>query len=87
LSYVGNAKVYDSVHIDGSLKEGKFVAYYILNNKIVAAASMGVMNSMQILHEAMRLNILPKGTDLISGRVTLKEIDEKVKAQGKKCKC
>jgi len=40
MQYVGYAKSYDDVHIDGSLEECKFVAYYMKDNKVLAAAGM-----------------------------------------------
>lgn len=32
------------MHIDGSIKEGKFIGYYINGNKVVAATVFGVFS-------------------------------------------
>ena len=55
LQYAGYCREFDEVHIDGSLDEGKFVAYYIKDNKIVAFAGLNCGPSIHILKEAMKL--------------------------------
>jgi hypothetical protein len=38
MSYVGFAKDYDEVHIIGDVMDNKFLALYIKDNKVLAAA-------------------------------------------------
>ena len=38
LQYVGYAKYFDEVYIDGDLKKFDFVAYYGLNNEVLTKA-------------------------------------------------
>ena len=51
--YVGNARSWDNIHIEGVPRSNKFVAYYIKDNRVMAAA--GQMNGRAIwtIHEAM----------------------------------
>jgi len=39
MQYCGNATSWDSIHIDGDPKSNKFLAYFIKNDKVIAAAA------------------------------------------------
>lgn len=39
MQYVGNAMAWDSIHIDGVPRDNKFIAFYIKDNKILAACA------------------------------------------------
>jgi len=43
LHYTGiGATKYDDIHIEGNLKDLKFLVYYFWNNRVVGAASMNM---------------------------------------------
>lgn len=64
LVFTGVTTGWDDIHITGSLEEMKFVAYYIRSkdNKVLGAAAMGSLNSIQIINEAMRNGVMPSAT-------------------------
>ena len=41
LQYVGIADGYDQVHVDGVPRDNNFIAYYIKDNKVLAACGQG----------------------------------------------
>jgi hypothetical protein len=51
----------------------KFVAYYIRksDDKVLGAATMGVLNKIQIINEAMKNGVMPKGSAVKSGNFNL----------------
>jgi len=81
LQYVGYGSKYDQVHIDGDLKNFTFVAYYGLNNRIVAAAAMGKLNVPMIISQAMQTGVLPTFEEVKSGQVTVDEIKKRIQAK------
>jgi len=64
LVFTGVNKGYDDVHIVGSLPDMKFVAYYIRNSddKVIGAAAMNSLNSIQVINEAMKNGVMPSAT-------------------------
>ena len=64
---------WNDIHITGNLSEGKFIAYYIDKNSdmVLGAASMNMLNSVQIINEAMRNGVMPKASQIKSGTVNL----------------
>lgn len=67
------------MYIQGSVPEGKFVAYYIKDNKVQAVA--GQMNSATVLtyYEAMHQNVMPSASDIKSGVETVETVKAKLK--------
>ena len=65
----------------------KFVAYYIdkKTDKVLGAASMGMMNQIQIINEAMRNGAMPKASVIKSGTVDLQKILEETRKKHPKC--
>lgn len=61
------------------------MAYYFLEGKLVAAAAMGKIPDIVFLNEALKLNIPMRASDIKSGRLNMKDIQEKVKLLGKEC--
>lgn len=53
LQYIGHATQWDEIHIDGSTKDGKFIAYYIKDNNILAALGQNRSGDILVLFEAM----------------------------------
>lgn len=53
MQYVGNAMSWDEIHIDGVPRDNKFIAYYIKDNKILAACAQGRGKDLLTIFEAM----------------------------------
>lgn len=87
LQYVGYGAKYDQVHIDGDLKNFSFVAYYGLNNRIVAAAAMGKLNVPMIISQAMQTGVLPTFEEVKSGQVSLEDIKKRIQQKPGASKC
>lgn len=81
LQYAGYCRDYDEVHVDGDLDEAKFVAYYIKNDRILAAAGLNRGTDIHVIKEAMRLGILPSASDIKDGSVTVDKLKEKIKSR------
>ncbi|KAG8839129.1 hypothetical protein FRC18_000516 [Serendipita sp. 400] len=64
---LGGKANYDEIFINGNPKEGKFVAYYFKENKVVALASMGRDPIMSKSSELMRLGIMPTAQEIKDG--------------------
>ncbi|KAG8820276.1 hypothetical protein FRC19_009011 [Serendipita sp. 401] len=69
---LGGKANYDEIFINGNPKEGKFVAYYFKENKVVALASMGRDPIMSKSSELMRLGIMPTAQEIKDGAVSLR---------------
>jgi NADPH-dependent 2,4-dienoyl-CoA reductase/sulfur reductase-like enzyme len=67
INYVGNAPSFDHVHVEGSLADKKFLAYYCRGDQVLAVAAMGVPNAATYTAEALRLGSMPSLSDLRSG--------------------
>lgn len=85
LQYTGYGTVWDDVFIEGDLKELKFVAYYIKDNKIVGFAAMNSPNAANIMYEAFRNDKVPRATLLKSGDANLETIKNSLKNVKVKC--
>ena len=59
MQYVGNATQWDEIHIDGVPQSNKFLAYYIKDNKVMAACGQGRGKDLLTIFEAMNQNALP----------------------------
>lgn len=64
LQYVGHADDWDDVLIDGSVSKRKFVAYYVKDNRIVAALGSDRSEKMAAIEELMRLNKMPTDVEI-----------------------
>lgn len=66
LVFTGVTKGWDDLHITGDLSEMKFVAYYIRksDDKILGAAAMNSMNSIQVINEAMKNGVMPNASTI-----------------------
>lgn len=67
LRYVGHAKAWDEVIVDGDLAELKFIAYYIKADQVVAVAGNQRNPEMAAVSELMRLRQLPGVEQLRQG--------------------
>lgn len=52
LQYVGNAQTWDEIHVDGDIKDHKFLAYFIKGDKVMAAAAQGRSTDLLTVFEA-----------------------------------
>ena len=91
IHYIGYARDYDEMWVDGDLSntdEMKFVAYYAKNDKIQAVAATGAGPVAMVFDAAMTLNVLPKASEIKSGKVTLEDIKKRIREKkgGLACK-
>lgn len=49
MSYIGHAREFDEVFVDGVPRDNKFLAYYIKDNKVLAVAQQGRGGDLGIL--------------------------------------
>lgn len=59
LQYVGHATEWDKIMFDGNVEEGDFIAYYLKDGKILAAASPNREKEMAMIQELMQIDKLP----------------------------
>jgi len=85
LTYTGNGSDFDEVFIDGNISKYTFVAYYFKQGKVVGCASMGVSNATNIMYEAFRRNLVPRGNLIKDGSISLDNIKETVNKTKVKC--
>lgn len=71
LRYVGHAEDPDEILYDGDPEDGAFIAYYVRDGQVRAAAGVGRDREMAALEEAMRRELLPAPETLAAGSVDL----------------
>ncbi|GAK61117.1 uncharacterized NAD/FAD-dependent dehydrogenase [Candidatus Vecturithrix granuli] len=64
IRYVGYAKDWEEVILDGDLASKKFLAFYIKHGKVYAVAGAKRDQEMAAIHELMRLNKMPTPDEL-----------------------
>ncbi|PVF94885.1 hypothetical protein CPB86DRAFT_788667 [Serendipita vermifera] len=64
---LGGKANYDEVYIKGKPSDGKFVAYYIKNDKVMAVCSMGFDPVNSKSSELMRVGAMPSGSEIKAG--------------------
>jgi NADPH-dependent 2,4-dienoyl-CoA reductase/sulfur reductase-like enzyme/nitrite reductase/ring-hydroxylating ferredoxin subunit len=64
LKYVGYTQAWDEIIFHGDVSTGRFIAFYIHQNQILAAAGMKRGKDMPAIHELMRINKMPKPAEL-----------------------
>lgn len=87
LQYVGYGRLFDDTHVEGDLKNFNFIAYYSLNNKIVASASMGRSPAAMILSHAMQIGVMPTMEEVRSGQVSIEDIKKRIQEKKGKSTC
>lgn len=81
LQYIGHCKNYDEVYVDGDLNNIdnlQFVAYYLQKDRVIGAAVYGRSPLAMIFNGAMQLNVMPTGTEIKAGKVTIDDIKKRV---------
>ncbi len=53
LSYLGHAESFDEVHIEGSLEENSYTAFYVKDGRVLAALGLGKADRTPALHALM----------------------------------
>ncbi|MDY8108378.1 FAD-dependent oxidoreductase [Fulvimarina sp. 2208YS6-2-32] len=64
IHYVGHAESYDDIHIEGDVAEGSYTAYYIKDEKVIAAIGRGDDDVTADLHGVMLSDPCPSVTSL-----------------------
>jgi apoptosis-inducing factor 3 len=72
--YVGHAKEWDDIIIQGDVVSQDFIAYYVKNDRVIAAAGNNREKEMAAIEELMRLNAMPGPQELRSGAIDLLEL-------------
>ena len=67
IRYLGHAADWDEVHIDGSLDDRQFIAYYLEDGDVRAAAGVGRDREMAALHALMLAGETPSVDEIESG--------------------
>lgn len=68
VQYVGYARSWDSIHIDGDPRANKFLALYIKDNKVVAAAAQQRGADLLTILEGLQQAELPPADQLIADK-------------------
>ena len=71
LRYVGHAEQWDDIIFNGDLQKREFIAFYIKDDRVLAAASSQRDTETAALAELMRLNQMPSPDALRSGSLDL----------------
>jgi NADPH-dependent 2,4-dienoyl-CoA reductase/sulfur reductase-like enzyme len=69
--YVGYAKEWDDIIIQGDLTSQDFIAYYVKNNRVYAAAGNNMEKEMAAIELLMQLNSMPSPKELKSGAINV----------------
>ncbi|SMD00430.1 NADPH-dependent 2,4-dienoyl-CoA reductase, sulfur reductase [Fulvimarina manganoxydans] len=64
IHYVGHAKDFDDIHIEGDLGEGSYTAYYVKDSKVVAGLGRGKADKTAELHALMLSQPTPSAASL-----------------------
>lgn len=72
IRYVGHATEWDELIVDGDLDQREFIAFYVKDNQVLAAASSKRDTETAAIAELMRLNQMPSVDELRQGQFKLK---------------
>jgi len=67
-------QAFQEIIINGSVKDRKFVAYYVYGNEVVGFATVGYQNLHLYLWEAMKLLVMPPAAFLRTNENSYKDI-------------
>jgi apoptosis-inducing factor 3 len=71
LRYVGHTKQWDELIVDGDLQKRQFIAFYVKDNRVLAAATSHRDTETAAISELMRLDRLPTPNQLRTGKINL----------------
>ena len=87
MQYVGYAREWDEIYVDGVPRANKFIAYYIKDNKVLAAVAQGRGKDLLTIFEAMQQNVVPPADQIKSGAENTETISKKLKlSKGGACR-
>jgi NADPH-dependent 2,4-dienoyl-CoA reductase/sulfur reductase-like enzyme len=66
LRYVGHASQWDEIVVDGDIPQQIFIAYFVKDGRVLAAAGVNRDQEMAALQELLRRDLLPKADKLKS---------------------
>ena len=69
LRYVGHAEQWDEIFIDGNLDSPEFMAFYLLNNKVMAVAGINRDREIAAISELMRRQKMPDAATVKNTKV------------------
>lgn len=72
IRYVGHAIEWDELIVDGDLNQREFIAFYVKDNQVLAAASSQRDTETAAIAELLRLNQMPSLDELRQGQFKLK---------------
>jgi apoptosis-inducing factor 3 len=78
--YLGYAKNWDDIILQGDTTKPEFLAFYVENDRVAAAAGSGRDRDMAALHELMRLNRVPAPEQIRRGVDLLELLQSSVRA-------
>jgi len=84
LRYAGHCRGFDELHVEGDLDKGEFVAYYIKGDNIEAVATCNRDPIAVATAELMKLNHMPTGTEVKTGKIDADGLVKKLKEYNKK---
>ena len=90
LQVIGATEVgYSEVVVKGKKKKkDKWLAYYINDkDQVVGVAGFDKVKQILVLHQAMKQNKMPKGSDIKSGKVRIRDIKATLKKNPGAGKC
>ena len=88
IQFIGYAPSWDEVILKGDTDKPSFVAYYVKNNKVVAASCINSLNSIMILREAMMGGMMPTPDEVRDSAFDPKNLVEELKKLKPACsKC
>jgi hypothetical protein len=59
LRYIGHAKQWDEIKVEGNLDEPEFLAYYLKDNRVMAVAGINRDREIAAISQLMRLQQMP----------------------------
>ncbi len=71
--YVGYVKEWDDIIIHGDVASQEFIAYYVKNDRVCAAAGNNMEKEMAAIELLMVLNKMPSPKELTDGRIKIIE--------------
>ena len=72
--YVGHARDWDDIIVDGEIKAKQFIAYYVKNKMISAAAGINRDQEIAAIEELMRRSLMPSPEDLKKNKNKLPDL-------------
>ena len=87
LQCIGQTSQWDEVFIDGSTKDGKFIAYYIKDNNILGVLGQNRSGDILVLYEAMNQNKLPPANEIKDNTCSVDDIKKQLKLNKNGARC